>query len=365
MPAIEWTTSTPAATWPGHVTFTPSLPLPRALGQEAIAEAEVAARTWSEVGCTGLRATVVAPAALVAGDDGVNGIFFHEDAWPAFLDPGALGQTVLHVDGSGRLHDADIHLNGVDYAWSLGIDPGDGKIDLRGVLLHEMGHALGLGHSDDPRATMNASHPPGLVWRSLAKDDEAGVCALYPGTGAARCDTGDACPAGFSCVARACERRGQRGEVCSPCARVPGACDGAGDDARCDDLPGSTGRVCGRACTTDADCGPRFRCTAQTVAGDAQCAPTDGCASGPDPCGSDADCAPDGVCRGGACVGPGDAAAGSSVDGGAPEGSVQDAPTAGGGCGVEGGASRPTRPTWTVVLLAVLAGLRRRQRNGV
>jgi hypothetical protein len=186
-----------------------------------------------------------------------------------------------------------------------------------------MGHALGLGHSADARATMHASHPPGLAWRSLEKDDEDGVCALYPGTGAARCDTGEPCPAGFVCVARACERRGTRGEVCAPCARAPGACEGAGDDARCNDLP-TGGRVCGRACATDADCGPRFTCAAQTAAGDLQCVPTDGCASGPDPCARDVDCADTqgASCKGGACVGPSDAPAsdaGPSDGGGALE----------------------------------------------
>ena len=355
-PAVPtaWTPSLPAAIWTKAalpVTFTPALPLPRALGEDALAELTVAARTWSEVGCTSYRAALAAPAALVPGDDGINGIFFHEDAWPAELMPGVLGQTVLTTDAAGNLHDADVHLNGVDFTWSLATNPADGKIDLRGVVLHEMGHALGLGHSQDPRASMNASHPPGIAWRSLEQDDRDGVCALYPGTGAAACDAGGApCPAPLVCVAGRCERKGQRGTTCAPCARVPDACDGAGDDARCNDLPSGAGRVCGRACAADADCGARFHCAAQTAAGNRQCVPTDGCASGPNPCAADAECAPDGVCRGGACVGP-IAPDGTPDAGAAPDAASAPAPTAAGGCQA-GRASRGARAPGGVAIFA-------------
>jgi hypothetical protein len=352
-PVSAWTPGTPPATWKDSalpVTFTPALPLFAALGQDAAVELAVAARTWSEVACTSFRATVATPATLVAADDGVNGVFFHEDAWPAELDPGALGQTVLHVDAQGNLHDADIHINGVD--WRFSLDGAGSTIDLRGVLLHEMGHALGLGHSAEARATMHASHPPGLAWRSLEKDDEDGVCTLYPGTGAPRCDTGDACPSGFVCVARACERRGTRGEVCAPCDRAAGACEGSGDDARCNDLPGG-GRVCGRACASDAECGPRFACAPQTAAGDLQCVPTDGCASGPDPCVRDADCDGGAACRSGACVGvdPTTPEAGAP-----PDASVRDTPiSSGGGCALSRRANEQSPPFALAVALLALA----------
>lgn len=351
-PRGGWTPGTPPATWgPGAlpVTFTPALPLPRGLGQSALAELAVAARTWGEIACTSFRAATTAPASLTPGDDGVNGIFFHEDVWPPDLLPHALGQTIIHTDPNGRLRDTDIHLNGVEYTWSLGMDPSDAAVDLRGVALHEMGHALGLGHSAEPRATMHASHPPGLVWRSLAEDDRDGVCALYPGTGAARCDAGSACPEGFFCVARTCVRKGARGEVCSPCTRIPGACDGVGDDARCNDLPGA-GQVCGRACTGDADCGPRLHCAPQTAAGDLQCVPEDACASGPNPCAGDHDCGSDARCSGGACVGGSVAA----TDAGQPveAGYVQNTITAGGGCSLGG---RSTGAPFALFWLALFA----------
>ncbi len=364
-PSTAYTRGVPAGTWASGslpVLFTFSTPLPRDLRQEnALAELAVAARSWSEVPCTSFRATVApSPAALTPGDDGVNGVFFHEDAWPKNLLPGALGQTIVTLDAQGNVHDADIHLNGVDYRWSLGTDPTDGLVDMRGVILHEMGHALGLGHSADPRATMYASHPPGLVWRSLEGDDRAGVCALYPGTGAARCDQGGAaCPSPLRCIAASCERMGSRGVVCSPCTRVPGACAGAGDDARCDDLP-TGGRVCGRACATDTDCGARMRCVAQTASGDLQCAPTDACASGPVPCTHDEDCVPDSTCRNGACVGPAGAVtdAGTDTDSGSDSGAASDPVSATGGCATAHGSSLDP---WAIFapFVALYASLRR------
>lgn len=342
-PSRAWTVGTPPGTWAAGalpVVFTFAAPLPKDLGDGVVAELAVAARTWGEVGCTSLRATAgPAALALTPGDDGVNGVFLHADAWPAELLPGALGQTVVTLDAQGHVRDADIHLNGVDHRWSFGTDPADGRVDARGVILHEMGHALGLGHSAEPRATMYASHPPGLGWRSLEADDRAGICALYPGAGASRCDAGGlACPASFVCVAGGCERLGSGGVVCAPCRRVAGACDGAGDDARCNDLPSpAAGRVCGRACATDTDCGARLRCVAQTAAGDLQCAPTDGCASGPNPCATDAQCTAGALCRGGACVGPAETTSTDGGTGGSGDASTSGSPSAGGGCAIRRG----------------------------
>ncbi|XP_051117354.1 metalloendoproteinase 1-MMP-like [Andrographis paniculata] len=53
-----------------------------------------------------------------------------------------------------------------------------GGFDLQTVVLHEIGHLLGLGHSQDSSAIMYPSLAPGQV-KSLGIDDVRGVLALY------------------------------------------------------------------------------------------------------------------------------------------------------------------------------------------
>jgi len=74
---------------------------------------------------------------------------------------------------------ADIFFNDA-WTWSLnGDDPatGDYEIDIETVLLHELGHAIGLGHDDDVPSVMGTYYTG--IQRDLYGDDEAGVLSLY------------------------------------------------------------------------------------------------------------------------------------------------------------------------------------------
>lgn len=323
------------------------------------AELDVAVRTWCEVPCTSFRARYGGEVTAGAADDGVNAIVFHRDVWPAGLDPGVVAQTVVSLDANGDIHDADIHLNGVDHRFSL--DGAPGTQDVRSVLVHEIGHALGLDHSLDSRATM-AVAGSGLRWRSLEKIDQDEVCALYPGAGASGCDV-TPCIDGLVCVANRCQRPGTNGDVCSPCVREPGACEAAGDDARCIDLGG--GRVCGRACASDVDCGAGFACKATTEAGDLQCVSLSGCKNGANTCTTDAECT-NAKCQDGACVGAGEPImSDAGIDAGAARDSgTGEMPIDGGGGGCD--CRVHDAPSSGVVLFAAFAlffaSLRRRAR---
>jgi MYXO-CTERM domain-containing protein len=365
-PETRYVLATPKAVWdPSKFPLTILLGLPRSrdLGADTDAEVAVALRSWSEVPCTAFRATLGGTTASAPGDDGTSGVYFRDDAWPAPLVPGALAQTLVRTDGNGFIYDADVHVNGKEYVWSL--DGRAGTVDTRSVLTHELGHLLGLGHSLDPVATMWASKPAGLGWRSLEADDVAGVCFLYPGTGDPGCPS-SACPAPFTCVAKRCERPGvgSTSTVCAPCERVAGACDAAGSDARCIDVVG--GRVCGRACAVDAECGPGFHCKPTSEAGDLQCVSDDGCQTGPFPCGDGGACPPVGlatICSAGACLGalpPSDAGADAASDGGPDAGTPPVSP--GGGCSCHATGDGPRGGTTGLLLAAVLALALRRRR---
>ncbi len=54
---------------------------------------------------------------------------------------------------------------------------GTSWMSLRRVILHELGHVLGLGH---PPAHVQAVMVPGSEWLRLQPDDIAGILALYP-----------------------------------------------------------------------------------------------------------------------------------------------------------------------------------------
>jgi hypothetical protein len=55
---------------------------------------------------------------------------------------------------------------------------GNGTYDFYTVVLHEMGHSLGLDHSSDPSSVMALYSAHGAL-RTLTADDIAGIQAIY------------------------------------------------------------------------------------------------------------------------------------------------------------------------------------------
>ncbi|XP_026434096.1 metalloendoproteinase 3-MMP-like [Papaver somniferum] len=63
--------------------------------------------------------------------------------------------------------------------WSTYPVPGQCTMDLETVVLHEIGHLLGLGHSTEPNAVMFPSIRAGSLKRKLDVADIRGIRALY------------------------------------------------------------------------------------------------------------------------------------------------------------------------------------------
>ncbi|MCO4771828.1 MAG: matrixin family metalloprotease [Deltaproteobacteria bacterium] len=109
-------------------------------------------------------------------DDNKAVLFYVEEGWE--YDDFIIGLTLLTFDASGRIIDADIGFNAELFEFSLNDEPAD--VDLLSVATHEIGHFLGIGHSEFEESTMWATYLGGTEARSLHEDDIAAVEFLYP-----------------------------------------------------------------------------------------------------------------------------------------------------------------------------------------
>ena len=124
----------------------------------------------------------------VSATDGRNVITFDRSAsnFPERGGGGVIAFARMNWDVQGHITDVDIVFNGRDYAYSVGNpDQESSLVDMQDVLVHEIGHLLGLAHS--PLAGEQDVRPSMYPFyfgeeRTLTTDDRAGVSALYPST---------------------------------------------------------------------------------------------------------------------------------------------------------------------------------------
>jgi hypothetical protein len=82
--------------------------------------------------------------------------------------------------GDDRINDADIYTNTAFQYFSSGEPACSGEYDIDGIMTHEVGHVIGLGHSTVTGATMYPSVSAcNTANRSLEADDRAGRDDLY------------------------------------------------------------------------------------------------------------------------------------------------------------------------------------------
>jgi Pregnancy-associated plasma protein-A len=192
----------------------------------AVVTAVITHWNTSVASCSFMNLVEETPAAVEVGRDFRNVIKFRDTSWcrPATGDDpercyssSAAGlTTVVYVDDAsnardGEIVDADIELNGVNFAISNnGQSSGGGgcKSDLANTLTHEIGHLLGLEHTcrvgdDPPRTDDDGNSVPSCATvsplspifdatmynfqdcgetkkASLSQDEVDSMCAIYP-----------------------------------------------------------------------------------------------------------------------------------------------------------------------------------------
>jgi MYXO-CTERM domain-containing protein len=153
---------------------------------------------WSALECPGGGSATFAYTQLKDVDchkaefnpDGPNAniILFQDHKWQYTSADNTLAKTTVSYDtDSGEIFDADIEMNHAYNEFTTGDDYV--VYDVQSILTHEIGHALGLDHTPDFSATMNASYQDGTVdLRTIEEDDMAAVCDAYPPGRSAKCD---------------------------------------------------------------------------------------------------------------------------------------------------------------------------------
>jgi len=136
----------------------------------ATAESEIqrAMAEWSKV-----VAVTWQPGTNPVGPETVNILFAtyaHGDGYPFDGPGGILAHTFYPAPPNPEPIAGDMHFDDSE-SWHVGANT-----DLFSVALHELGHALGLGHSDDPTAVM---YPYYKMVTGLAAPDKAAILTMY------------------------------------------------------------------------------------------------------------------------------------------------------------------------------------------
>ncbi len=227
-------------------------------------------QTWGDPCCSEFSAAYQGTTTLTAqNNNGRIVMSWKESAWPTMFGSvnSTIGVTLLQAFNNCTIAQAPIIYNGQGFTFRTNGQ----STDMQSIATHEIGHLLGLGHSNTQQATMFASYIGGTGARTLHEDDQNGVCSLY--TISCNCQTAAECKTGQDCVNARCvdipcgvNNPCENGKECNA---QTGACEVprcANDNDCADGLECSASGVCQsecascRTCTTDVDCGGGATC---------------------------------------------------------------------------------------------------------
>jgi hypothetical protein len=142
----------------------------------ADAAIQYAMNVWNTQGGTSFRFVYGGRVSdTTTGNDGKSIILFRNTTDGG----GALASTYSWMSNNSLVDSDTVFWDG-SYTFFTGSSGCSAGVYIEDVATHELGHALGLGHSDQPDATM---YPTigwcSQEWRTLAADDIAGIQSLY------------------------------------------------------------------------------------------------------------------------------------------------------------------------------------------
>jgi hypothetical protein len=154
---------------------TPSRTVPPEGVRQAI---EGAIAAWNSVGGT------VPRMRLVSGPDPKVRIRFCRGKWAG--EQNELGRSEFIADiRTGLVTSAAIEFNECERYFAAPDEVGEERFDLQSAVAHELGHILGLAHSNNPASLMYPTGGTGAV-RSPHSEDRSALGAIYGWTPPAR-----------------------------------------------------------------------------------------------------------------------------------------------------------------------------------
>ena len=111
--------------------------------------------------------------------DGVNVIYFRSNWSESEQMRSKQAITTIHWAGS-QIFEADLAVNTRHFRYSTAEAPSASEVDFESLMVHEIGHVLGLDHEDSQFTVMAEKLPGGVVRRDVPASDAQNLNCEYP-----------------------------------------------------------------------------------------------------------------------------------------------------------------------------------------